>query len=88
MSASVVIHGLESHYHPFRPQITNKTTQDSRKFRQELSRAVQAQSKIDPDTDDFREAVERAMMLLSDSVLDEPVGVTPESAYGTHLLEA
>lgn len=59
--------------------------QGSRTFRQELSRAVQAQSKIDPDTDDFREAVDRAMALLPEGVLDEPVGDTPESARGSHV---
>ncbi|CAN0275944.1 unnamed protein product [Ectocarpus sp. 6 AP-2014] len=57
----------------------------SRTFRQELSRAVQAQSKIDPDTDDFRDAVDRAMALLPEGVLDEPVGDTPECAFGSHV---
>ncbi|CAM9109422.1 unnamed protein product [Pylaiella littoralis] len=60
----------------------------SRKFRQELGRSVQAQSKIDPDTDDFRDAVERAMALMPEGVLDEPVGDTPECALGAHVLEA
>lgn len=49
---------------------------------------MQAQSKIDPDTDDFRDAVERAMALMPEGVLDEPVGDTPEHALGAHVLEA
>lgn len=65
------------------------TNQGSRKFRQELGRAVQAQSKIDPDTDDFREAVDRAMALVPEGVLDEPVGDAPPCALGAaHALEA
>lgn len=43
---------------------------------------MQAQSKIDPDTDDFREAVERAMAVVPEGVLDEPVGDAPPSALG------
>lgn len=62
--------------------------QGSRKFRQELGRAIQAQSKVDPDTDAFREAVEQAMATLPDEALDEPVGDTPEDARGVHVLEA
>eukprot|EP00752_Nemacystus_decipiens_P004911 g4470.t1 len=60
----------------------------SRKFRQELGRSVQAQSKIDPDTDDFREAVERAMALVPEGVLDEPVGDAPPPTLGVSGLEA
>ncbi len=60
----------------------NVTQQGSRKFRQELGHAVQAQSKIDPDTEDFREAVERAMAVMPEGVLDEPVGDAPPSAHG------
>lgn len=56
--------------------------QGSRKFRQELGRAVQVQSKIDPDTDAFRDVVETAMQFMPDEALDEPVGETPDSALG------
>lgn len=62
--------------------------QGSRKFRQELGRAVQKQSKVDPDSDAFREAVEEAIALMPDEALDEPVGDTPEDALGVHIVEA
>lgn len=70
------------------PLAYNQNEQGSRKFRQELGRAVQAQSKVDPDTDAFREAVEQAMALIPEEALDEPVGDTPEDARGAHVLEA
>lgn len=61
--------------------------QGSRKFRQELGRAVQAQSKIDPDTDALREVVEGAMALMPDEALDQPVGDPPEDALGVQAVE-
>lgn len=70
------------------PLANNQNVQGSRKFRQELGRAVQAQSKVDPDTDAFREAVEQAMALIPEEALDEPVGDTPDDARGAHVLEA
>lgn len=65
-----------------------KKLQGSRKFRQELGRSVQAQSKIDPDTDDFRDAVEQAMALVPEGVLDEPVGDPPPCALGAATASA
>lgn len=56
--------------------------QGSRKFRQELGRAVQVQSKVDPDSNAFREVVETAMELMEPEMLDEPVGDTPDTALG------
>lgn len=44
---------------------------------------MQSQSKVDPDTEDFREAAERAIALMPEESLDEPVGDAPEAAYGT-----
>ena len=61
--------------------------QGSRKFRQELGRAVQALSKIDPDTDAFRDVVEEAMALMPEEALDQPVGDPPEDALGVHAVE-
>lgn len=62
--------------------IITKFAQGSRKFRQELGRAVQVQSKIDPDADIFRDVVEAAMELMEPEILDEPVGDTPDAALG------
>eukprot|EP00904_Undaria_pinnatifida_P001146 jgi/Undpi1/11031/HiC_scaffold_30.g13331.m1 len=59
----------------------------SRKFRQNLGRAVQAQSKIDPDTDALRDIVEEAMAEMPDEALDEPVGNPPEDALGVQAVE-
>lgn len=72
-------------YSPFCPRayVSLRLAQGSRKFRQELGRAVQAQSKVDPETQDFREAVECAMALLPDESLDEPVGDPPDDARST-----
>ena len=61
--------------------------QGSRKFRQNLGRAVQAQSKIDPDTDALRDIVEEAMAEMPDEALDEPVGNPPEDALGVQAVE-
>lgn len=46
------------------------------------------QTKVDPDTDAFRDIVDEAMALVPDEVLDEPVGDAPEEALGAYVLEA
>lgn len=48
---------------------------------------MQAQSKIDPDTDALRDVVEEAMAQMPDESLDEPVGNPPEDALGVQAVE-